>query len=212
MQRRQFDDAYRERATLRDGTTVQLRAVQPGDKELLLEGFHHLSPQSRYLRFHAVKPELSAADLAYLTELDGENHVALGAVAREADGRECGLGVARFIRLQDRPNVAEAAVAVVDDLQGQGLGTLLLHRLVAAARERGIDTFQFSVLLENRVMLELLRGLAPAVRMHVEDESAVCEFPLPAIEPDRAATESGRGEPLYELLAASARNLVGKKR
>ena len=112
---RYFDADYAELARLRDGTPVQLRLVRASDKELVRKGFARLSPESRYLRFFAPKDHLTERELSYLTELDGEHHLAIGAerVPTGADGPE-GLGVARFIRLADDPAVAEAAVAVLD--------------------------------------------------------------------------------------------------
>src|SRR5262245_19880796 len=111
--------------------------VRPDDKERLRRGFHRLSPEARYLRFFTPKVDLSEDELRYLTETAGVRHVAIGAV-RAGDDEE-GLGVARFILLDDAPGTAEAAVAVLDEIQGQGLGTLLFLRLLAAARERGVS-------------------------------------------------------------------------
>ena len=138
-----FDADYLEHATLRDGTEVALRLVRPDDKALLREGFARMSDESRYRRFFTPKYELSADELRYLTEIDQVTHVAIGATS--ADGAR-GLGVARFIVLAGEAGAAEAAVAVTDDLQGRGLGSLLLQRLVAAAHERGVERFVFEML------------------------------------------------------------------
>ena len=51
------------------------------------------------------------------------------------------VGVARFIRLEPGGDRAEAAVAVVDEWQGRGLGAALLDRLAARAGEAGIRSF-----------------------------------------------------------------------
>jgi hypothetical protein len=45
---------------------------------------------------------------------------------------------------------------VVDAVQGRGLGALLLRRLAAAARERGIRCFRGDVLACNEAMRRLL--------------------------------------------------------
>src|SRR5262249_26789271 len=109
MEPRRFDASYRETLELRDGSTVELRPIRPEDKPIFLDGFARLTPESRYLRFFTGKDHLTDAELAYLTEVDGERHFALGAIA--PDGR--GAGVARFVRLEDEPDVAELAVTVV---------------------------------------------------------------------------------------------------
>ena len=200
-----FDADYLERATLRDGTEVVLRLVQPDDKELLRRGFEGLSAESRYRRFFAAKTELSADELRYLTELDHVRHLAIG--ASTADGRE-GLGVARFIALDHQPGMAEAAVAVVDGVQGKGLGSLLFQRLVAAARERGVLGFRCEVLGSNRGMAELVRTLAPSLSVECEAGVLRMEFPLPGLEPRHPASEPPRETGLYRLLSLIAQGAV----
>src|SRR5262245_36906785 len=95
-----FHHDYQEEVALDDGSRVTLRLVRPGDKPLLLEAFARLSPESRYRRFLGPKSNLSPAELRYLTECDGVDHFALGAVVRD-DAGEHGLGVGRIIRLRD---------------------------------------------------------------------------------------------------------------
>ena len=69
------------------------------------------------------------------------------------------IGVARFVRTDPGSPAAEVAVAVVDDWQGRGLGTLLLDRLAARAREEGIERFTATVLADNRAVIELMERL-----------------------------------------------------
>jgi RimJ/RimL family protein N-acetyltransferase len=132
--------------------------VEPGDKQAFAEGMARLSTRSRYLRFHSGVKELSDRQLRYLTEVDQQDHVAWVAFTREGDD-EVGIGVARFVRVADEPDVAEAAITVLDEYQGRGLGTLLLGVLSAAAARRGIRTFRSYVLGENVSMLALFDAL-----------------------------------------------------
>jgi GNAT superfamily N-acetyltransferase len=171
--RRRFDTHWREGLTLADGTSVELRLVRPGDAALLREGFERLSPHSRVRRFHGPKPRLSEDEVRYLTSVDGEQHLALGAVGWGPEGREEGLGIARFIRLGQAPEVAEAAITVVDTAQGKGLGRLLLERLGEAARERGVERFECRILPGNVAMVRLMNELAPDGTPEHEDD-ALC--------------------------------------
>jgi len=170
------DADWSESAHLSDGTEVQLRMVKPSDRALMKEAWERLSPTSRYRRFLSMKGKLTDHDLTYLTEPDGENHVALGAV-RSADGVEEGLAVARFVRLADEPTVAEPAIVVVDPWQHKGLGRLLLARLVEVARERGIERFRSDVLASNDAMRSILEGL-PGVRFHEDGATITVEATL----------------------------------
>ncbi len=198
-----FDSDYREKARLDDGTEVSLRMVRADDKDLLLRGFARLSPESRYRRFFAPKTSLSDAEVKYLTEIDGEDHFAICATVEDSKEGERGVGVARFIRTADRRDTAEAAVAVADDLHGRGLGRLLLTRLAAAARERGVTRFRSDVLARNDTARSLLQTLAPDLTVaSVDGEVMTLEIPLP--ETHEIAQEKPRG-PLFYLLSLFAR-------
>ena len=178
-----IDLAWRQEARLADGQTVTLRLVRPTDKPLLEEAFSHLSVTSRYLRFFSTKVHLTPAELRYLTEVDGVDHLALGALVAR-DGVDHGLGIARFIRLRERPNTAEAAIVVADEVQGKGLGRLLLAQISDAARERGIGRFRCELLAVNEKMRALLHHVAPDLEVHAEGDVIVYEFPLRAARGD----------------------------
>lgn len=200
-----FDRTYRETSQLRDGSRVLLRLVRPSDKALLERGFSRLSPESRYFRFFAAKERLSEQELSYLTELDHVHHLAIGAQHESAAHAE-GAGIARFIRLRDEPDVAEAAIAVADEMQGKGLGTLLLTRLIAAAGERGIKRFRFEVLAENTGMLRLLEAIAPERRQDVAAGVVAVDFALPEATPQGPPDQAPRDSAIYRVLRGAAEN------
>jgi GNAT superfamily N-acetyltransferase len=193
-------DSPSEICALRDGTEVVIRPIGPADAELLKRGFEQLSPRSRYRRFFTAKPSLSAKEVRYLTEVDQVDHVALGAMRHQADGREEGLGIARYIRDAVDREVAEPALAVVDAVQGLGLGALLLDRLASAAIARGVRSFQCSVLAENESMKQLFQELSPGVTVTGTGFGLVeLLVPLP---PDI------RQSPLHQLLSQAASEAI----
>ncbi len=204
-----FDGAYREETQLADGTRVRLRLVVPADKTQLASAFQRLSPEARYLRFFASKETLTPGELVYLTEMDQAQHFALGAAALNEAGEEGeGLGIARFVRLADRPETAESAVVVADRVKGRGLGRLLLQRLVAAAVERGVERFRCEVLAGNDAMRGLLGQLAPEADLKAEGEVVVLEWDLPLVPHDQAAGDAPRENGLYRLLQLAAEGAV----
>jgi hypothetical protein len=99
---------------------VRIRPVEPGDKPRLEAGLARLSLESIRRRFLMAKPSLSAAELRYLTEIDGVHHIALVALL-EDDPDEI-VAVARCVRLEPGGATAEFAIVVADELQGRGLG------------------------------------------------------------------------------------------
>ena len=201
----QFDERYREIAALRDGSRVTLRLIRPGDKDLLRRGFERLSPESRYRRFLGARTRLTDPELAYLTEVAGRDHFAIGAAHKDAEGHEEGVGIARFIRSLGDSCAAEVAVAVVDGWQGKGLGTLLLSRLVAAARERGVERFSGQVLASNEALCDVLAQLPCGVRVRAQEGELTVEVDLPDIPFAGTPTPEHRATPLARLFALVAR-------
>jgi nucleotide-binding universal stress UspA family protein len=143
-----------KRVTLRDGSQIAIRPIEPEDRDALAEGVRRLSPESRYRRFFAPVNELSERDLDYLTRVDHHRHEALIALDADTGG---GVGVARFVRIED--GEAEPAMVVADDWQGRGVATALLDALVVRAREEGIHRFVAPVLAGNIDAMRVLRRL-----------------------------------------------------
>ena len=179
---------------LRDGSRVRVRQGHSSDRDLLLRGFARLSAESRYRRFLAPKPELSEANIHYLTEIDHHDHEAM--IALDEATAE-GIGVARYVRNSERPDAAEVAVTVIDDWQARGLGTLLLEVISARAREEGITTFTALMLATNRKMMDVIKALGPVRIVDMEAGTVEIEMPIPKL---------GLSPTLKKLLRISARN------
>jgi RimJ/RimL family protein N-acetyltransferase len=151
-----------------NGHTIHTRLICPDDDDLLLDLFDHLSPETRWRRFHAHMENLDPARLleAAKTLAAVDNRTQGGAVlalipGTDGPGGETLIGVARIARLPDDPDApeAEAAIVVRDDWQQQGIGTALLARLTLLAHEMGVHTLVATVQADNDKMLEVLRWL-----------------------------------------------------
>ena len=148
---------------LKDGTPVLIRLLCQDDKEELKIGFDKLSTKSKYCRFFVPISSLSNSQLKHLTEIDNKNHLALCAYVVGRDGM-FGIGVARYIRIEDEPEVAEFALTIIDAYQSRGLGTELLNLLIHSARKNGIRKFIGYMLAENSSMLKILKHLGAQIR------------------------------------------------
>ena len=195
-----FTDEWSAVERLSDGTKARLRLLRRGDRKPLVEGFDSLSEETRYRRFFTAMPRLTESMIRKLLDVDGENRVALVAEAADGEAEPRGFwGIARFSRLAESPDLAEAAVAVVDPMQRRGLGKLLLKRLADAARERGITHFQAEIQRTNEPMNALLHDLDATARPSFRGTVAVYDVVLP-----EAGEESG---PLFQFLRAAAEGI-----
>ncbi|MFN2526445.1 MAG: N-acetyltransferase family protein [Actinomycetota bacterium] len=191
--------------TLKNGLRATIRPISPVDKWRLQEGLKALSPESRYRRFFREVDHFTAEQLTYLTEVDGTNHVAW--IALDAEHVDSpGLGVARWIRISEEPTSAEAAVTVLDQWHGQGLGSTLMWLLAKSAIENGVTHFRVWTLGENLPLLRLLQGFGVKPRNW---EAGVAELlvPLPASLDDLSQTPA----PLI-LRATATGELLGRAR
>jgi GNAT superfamily N-acetyltransferase len=140
--------------TLPDGTQILIRPIEATDKLRLSAALGRLSRETIHRRFLAAKPRLSTAELRYLTEVDGRDHIAL--VATLASDPESIVAVARCVRFAEAPDTAEFAIVVGDPLQGRGLGSLLARELATAARSAGIRRFSATMAEENVAVRRLI--------------------------------------------------------
>lgn len=151
------NEDFHEEHVLDDGTRVVLRHIRPTDEAELKRGFERLSAASRYRRFQGVVNELTPNALHYLTHVDGKDHVAIVATTLpDASGQVTGLGVARFVRAEKDPALAEVALTVVDHAQHKGLGRILGIAIARAAIDRGVRRFTGPILRDNVPIRSLL--------------------------------------------------------
>lgn len=143
---------------LRDGTKVHLRPIAPEDEPLLHEAVAAMSERTVYFRFFSPIKRMSDAMAHRLAVVDYNDRFAIVATTHRPGGKERIVGVARYDRARGT-DVAEVAVAVIDEFQRRGLGGALLAELARVGRAHGIKTFSLIVLPENREMLGLLRKM-----------------------------------------------------
>jgi RimJ/RimL family protein N-acetyltransferase len=193
--------------TLNDGRKVAIRPIGPDDHERLRASHARLSPESRYRRFLATKPELTSADARYLVEIDGSDHLALVATLPDEPDEPI-VAVARYIRLPDDPAAAEFAIVVGDDYQRQGLAGELMKRLADAAVARGVKRFRATMLADNIAIQRVTAKLA-ARPLERRQRGSLSEVEIELTPNDDAATPSaarrpGPRDPAPAIIAACA--------
>jgi acetyltransferase len=141
--------------TLADRRIVRVRPLRPTDRAIYERAVLDLSPQSRYLRFFAPIAKPSERLLDQMTQTDGDRHVAFLALTPD---ETTGIGVVRYVRTAEDPQVGEVAIAVADAWQGRGLGVQLLRQTVQRARLAGLESLAATTLGENHGGARLLQA------------------------------------------------------
>ncbi len=148
-------DKYKTAVILKNGSTLHLRPIVPEDEGKVRSLFSRLSRHSLYLRFHHVLSQMSQEEAKRFCSVNYDNDFALAAILGE-DSEERIIAVGHFYRMPARDR-AEAAFVVEDEYQGKGIGSHLLEQLATIAREKGIRSFEASVLAENKNMMQVLQ-------------------------------------------------------
>lgn len=180
---------------LNGGRKAQLRPLEGHDRERLRRTFDGLSPESRYRRFFLPMPELSDDQLDSLVAVDHRDHEAIAAI--EPSSGEI-VGVARYVRSRSSPVRAEAAVAVLDDWQRQGLGRVLLEELAERAQEQQITCFTAMVQADNPRAVAVLSELGATTSTQSGD----------LVELTIELSNDGLSAPLVAALRAAASSML----
>jgi acetyltransferase len=174
---RPYPKELEEEAQLKDGRKIMLRPIRPED-----EPAHHvmvarMSPEDLRMRFFNYVTELPHSQMARLTQIDYEREMAFIATLFNEMGEPETLAVVRTVTDPDNLR-AEFAVAVRSDMKGQGLGRLLMEKIVRHAKARGTNEIAGDILAENKNMLALAGRLGFVVGKPDEDNvvKVVCSL------------------------------------
>ena len=160
--------------------------MRPDDTQNLVDIFEHLSPESRYLRFHEALTHASsqlvqdtAAEFATMPAEKGRGWLAI----TDLPDQPCApVGGVRYVRLADDPEVAEVALSVRDDLHGQGIGRALLQLLAKQARSEGLRKLTAVVQADNRAVLRLLSAAPIPIERRLEGGEIYMEVDILAAD------------------------------
>ncbi|MEB3295716.1 MAG: bifunctional acetate--CoA ligase family protein/GNAT family N-acetyltransferase [Synechococcales bacterium] len=167
---RPYPSQYAQPWTLNSDKSVMIRPIRPEDEPAVVQFHKTLSEESVYLRyFHLFKLSQRIAHdrLTRLCFIDYDREMALVVEAQDSPtGTPEILAIGRLSQLRGRQE-AEFAILVSDAVQGQGLGSELLRRLVAIGREAHLTRITAEILPENvamqrvcqKVGFQLKRGL-----------------------------------------------------
>jgi acetyltransferase len=169
---RPYPTELEEILSLPDGRTLLLRPVRPEDEPAFQELFSRMSSEDIRMRFFAPKRTLSHPMAARMTQIDYDREMALVLADCGTPGKTGVYGVVHITADPDGEK-AEYAIMVRSDMAGQGLGPLLMRRIIDYAKERGIREIFGEVLRENKPMLKVCQLFGFAQRLNPDDSSVI---------------------------------------
>ncbi|MBW8185410.1 bifunctional acetate--CoA ligase family protein/GNAT family N-acetyltransferase [Shewanella nanhaiensis] len=157
-----------QQTTLKNGRDVMLRPILPEDEPKHLIFDNSLSDEDRYKRYFGVRSKMTHEEMAVLTQIDYAREMAFIAIGKDENGEDLTLGAIRASIDPDNTE-AEFAMAVRSDHQGQGLGRLLLEKLINYYRSNDTQVLTGFTMFENRSMANLAKSLGFTVTFDMEE-------------------------------------------
>ena len=234
--RHEYPAHWEADVVLRDGGTARIRPITVDDAERLVSFYEQVSDESKYYRFFAPYPRLSAKDVHRFTHHDFVDRVGLAATV----GGEF-IATVRYDRIGTDglpasspahpsptitlaggrsapapPETAEVAFLVQDAHQGRGVASALLEHIAAVARERGIRRFAAEVLPANTRMIKVFTDAGYQQKRSFEDGVVRLEFDLEptdrSLAVQRAREQRAEARSVQRLLAPGAVAVIGAGR
>jgi len=154
-----------------DGIEVRFRAAKPVDDRRIQEHFYNMTPEDIQSRFFHEKTCFFRDDMEGMFQIDYIKDMTVVAVTGEFGfGKIIGMGV---YLLEPSRNLAEIAFSVSKEWQGKGIASVLLEKLVDAARENGIAGMVAYTSMTNRGMISLFKKLPYRITTEVEEDLLV---------------------------------------
>jgi RimJ/RimL family protein N-acetyltransferase len=164
---------------LRNGSTLCVRPLAAEEAPAIRAFLGGLSLESIGFRFFgSVDLEWAAS---WAMDVDSADRYALVA----STGPDHAI-VAHAAYIRTGKDRAEVAFAVADAWQGQGIATIMLAHLAAAAQEHGIALFTAEVLPTNHRMIAVFRDSGFEVTLRSGDGVIEVELPTSRSEQTRA--------------------------
>ncbi|MEV6246269.1 GNAT family N-acetyltransferase [Streptomyces sp. NPDC051742] len=213
-----YPDHWEADVVLRDGGTARIRPITADDADRLVSFYEQVSDESKYYRFFAPYPRLSAKDVHRFTHHDFVDRVGLAATV----GGEF-IATVRYDRIDERglpasapADEAEVAFLVQDAHQGRGVASALLEHIAAVARERDIRRFAAEVLPANNKMIKVFTDAGYLQKRSFEDGSVRLHLDLEptdrSLAVQRAREQRAEARSVQRLLTPRSVAVVGAGR
>jgi acetyltransferase len=164
-----YPEELREWVTLSNGMNVEVRPIRAEDAPLITSFHSQLSEESIRFRYFHNKSDLSQRDLSMLSHINYDRQMAFIAEHQKENGGKEMLGVVRV--WNDPDNIrTEFSIIVRDDMAGQGLGSLLMKKMIAYCKSVGTLEMVGKVMVDNHPMRALMKHLGFRCRYNMEEQ------------------------------------------
>ncbi len=140
---------------------IWVRRLMPKDGPFLVSVFDHMTPESRYRRFHQTLDNVSTSrvrqEAENIAQADPQTNRGLLALANHPEEGLVPVGAVRIVELN--PQEVELAISIRDDFQNQGIGTQLVKLIAYEARVLGYKRIVANIQNDNVAIINVFNKL-----------------------------------------------------
>jgi len=151
---RPYPSEYVSELMLKNGDRVVVRPIRPEDEPMVIRFHEELSQETvraRYFEEMTFSERTSHHRMIRICHSDYDREILLVAIMNEEI-----IAAARLKKIPLTP-IADFKLVIIDRMQHQGLGTILLKKSLEIAKEEGIKTIDTQILKDNFIMEKLLK-------------------------------------------------------
>ncbi|MDN2661995.1 bifunctional acetate--CoA ligase family protein/GNAT family N-acetyltransferase [Psychromonas sp. 14N.309.X.WAT.B.A12] len=153
---------------LKNGQTILLRPITAEDEVRHQLFDNSQTKEDRYKRYFSQRGSMTHEEMAMLTQIDYEREMAFIAVNYSHEEEQ---DIVAVIRASTDPDNIEAEFGMIvsRDLQGLGMGSLLLNKMIAYQQSKGTRYLVAMTMLNNIGMAKLAKKLGFKIERDIEE-------------------------------------------
>jgi acetyltransferase len=164
----------------KDGSELTIRPIRSEDEPAMVAFHQTLSDRTvyqRYMQLLQLQQRVSHERLTRICFIDYDREIALVAEKDKDGGAGEIVGVGRIQKIHGT-DMAEFAIVISDSMQGKGLGTEFLKRLIEIAKDEKVARLHADILAENIAMQKVCEKLGFKIKRSLTDPTVEVELAL----------------------------------
>lgn len=158
-----FLEGYKSNEKLRNRKILEIRPLLPSDEFAYRNFFYSLQENTIYYRFfYRMKLFSHEVIQKQYASVDYRKSMSLIGMTQKRGHKEI-VGIGSYAPADEK--MAEVAFVVREDLQGQGIASILLEKLESIAQENDYEGFVATVLRENQAMIQVFKKRYPGAEI-----------------------------------------------
>ncbi|MBN1574883.1 MAG: GNAT family N-acetyltransferase [Deltaproteobacteria bacterium] len=162
----EYPEHYAQCRNTKTGLKILFRPVKLTDEPILKDFINSCSKETLYKRFFSSRTYIPHEILQKYTAIDYTKEMVIVAVV-ERETREVIIAMGQY-KINAEDHTGDAAIMVLDEYHGRGIGTEISNYLIYLARRQGLVAFTADVLHDNDAMLHIFEKSGFEVEMRSE--------------------------------------------